>query len=162
LLEAEFTKAVRQLVFTPEFLADAKLWLQQANAKGNQEREQAVVRLRAERTKLERRIEALYEDKLDGVVDEAFFKRKTDECRAEVARLTEEIERQQKGGRGYMDNLAELVPRAADLFEQQPASEKRKLLRFLVEECRWTKGHLTYRWKPPFERVAEGEEQKAA
>jgi hypothetical protein len=40
--------------------------------------------------------------------------------------------------------------------------ENRKLLRFLVEECRWTNGHLTYRWKPPFERVAEVEAAKAA
>jgi hypothetical protein len=61
-----------------------------------------------------------------------------------------------------VDNLAELAARAADLFERQPASEKRKRLRFLVEECRWTKGSVTFRWKPPFERVAEVEEAKAA
>jgi hypothetical protein len=69
LLEAEFTKAIRRLVFTPEFLMDAKLWLQQANAEDIQEREQTMVRLQAE---------------LDGVIDEAFFRRKTDECRAEI------------------------------------------------------------------------------
>jgi DNA invertase Pin-like site-specific DNA recombinase len=162
LLEAEFTKTVRQLEFTPEFLADAKAWLQQANVKEIQEREQAVARPRAERTKLERRIEALYEDKLDGVIDEAFFRRKTDECRAEVARLVAEMARQQGTGSGYVNNLAELAERTAELFEQQPALEKRKLLRFLVEECRWTKGQLTYKWKPPFERVAAVQEQKAA
>jgi site-specific DNA recombinase len=162
LLEAEFTEAVRRLVFTPEFLADAKHWLPQAHAKEIHEREQVVVRLQAERTKLERRIEAIYEDKLDGVIDEAFYRRKTDQCRAETARLTREIERQQRSQLAYVDNLAELAARAADLFEQQPASEKRKLLRFLVEECKWTKGHLTYRWKPPFDRVAEVEEQRAA
>jgi hypothetical protein len=55
--------------------------------------------------------------------------------------------------------MADLANRAAELFEQQPASEKRKLLRFLVEKCRWTNGHLTYKWKPPFERVAEGEKR---
>jgi len=55
-----------------------------------------------------------------------------------------------------------MAARSAELFEQQPAPEKRKLLRFLVEECRWTKGHLTFKWKPPFERVAEGGEAKAA
>jgi DNA invertase Pin-like site-specific DNA recombinase len=163
LLEAEFTKAVRRLVFTPEFLVDAKLWLQQANAKEIQGREQTVARLRTERTKLERRIEALYEDKLDGVIDEGFYKRKTGECRAELARLAVEIERQQGAGTGYVDNLAELANRAAELFEQQPATEKRKLLRFLVEECRWTQGQLTFKWKLPFERVAGvGEQQKAA
>jgi site-specific DNA recombinase len=162
LLEAEFTNAVRQLVFTPEFLTDAKQWLQQANGKEIREREEVVVRLQAERTKLERRIEAIYEDKLDGVIDEAFYRRKTDECRAETARLTQEIERQQKARLVYVDNLPQLAARAAELFERQPASEKRKLLRFLVEECKWTKRSLTYRWKPPFDRVAEVEKQRAA
>jgi hypothetical protein len=61
-----------------------------------------------------------------------------------------------------LDNLAAPANRAAELFEHQPASEKRKLLRFLVEECRWSNGSLTYRWKPPFERVAEVEEQQKA
>jgi hypothetical protein len=68
----------------------------------------------------------------------------------------------QKGGPAYVDNLAELAVRAAELFERQPAHEKRKLLRFLVEECRWSDGHLTYRWKPPFERVAEVQEMQMA
>ena len=53
------------------------------------------MRLQAERTKLARRIEALYEDKLDCVIDEAFFTRKTGECQAQLARLAKEIERQQ-------------------------------------------------------------------
>jgi hypothetical protein len=48
------------------------------------------------------------------------------------------------------------------VVEQPPASLKRKLLRFLVEEYKWTKGSLTYKWEPPFERVAEVEEAKAA
>jgi alpha-D-ribose 1-methylphosphonate 5-triphosphate synthase subunit PhnI len=45
-----------------------------------------VAPLQAEQMKLERRIEAIYEDKPDGTIDEGFFRRKTDECRAERGR----------------------------------------------------------------------------
>jgi hypothetical protein len=112
------------------------------------------------RPKLARRIEAIYEDKLDGKIDEAFYTRKTDEYRAEQARLAEEIGRQQQAGPPQVENLAELATRAAERFEQQPAHEKRKLLRYIVEDCQWTQGHLTYRWKPPFERAVRGEQEQ--
>jgi hypothetical protein len=161
-LEAEFTKAIRQLVFTTEFLEDAKVALHQSRAKETHEREEAVARLRAEQTKLERRIEAIYEDKLDGTIDEAFYRRKTDECRAEQAKLAEEIARHRQAAESDVVDVADLAARAAELFERQPAREKRKLLRFVVGECKWTAGKLTYRWRVPFEGVAGGEEAKAA
>ena len=161
-LEAEFTKAIRQLVFNPEFLADVKVALQQSHATETQEREEAVVRLQAEQTKLERRIEAMYVDKLDGVIDGELYRRKVDEARAEQARLAAEIARHQQAEQDEQYDVAELARRAADLFKQQPSHEKRKLLRFVVEQCKWTAGALTYRWRQPFEQVAEVEQQQKA
>ena len=158
-LEAEFTKAIRALTFTPQFIAEAKAALQKAHGKQEWERRQTVVRLQAEQAKLERRIETMYEDKLDGKIDEAFFKRKADECLAEQSRLAAEIERLQQARLDYIDNPAELAQQAADLFEQQPPHEKRKLLRYVVTECKWAKGQLEYGLKPPFEEVGE---QRAA
>jgi len=38
----------------------------------------------------------MYEDKLDGVIDEAQFKRKADENRAQQAKLADQIERHQQ------------------------------------------------------------------
>jgi hypothetical protein len=46
-----------------------------------------------------------------------------------------------------------LVGKAATLFERQPAHEKRKLLRFVVEGCKWKDGALSYRYKQPFENL---------
>jgi hypothetical protein len=46
-----------------------------------------VASAHAEQTKLKRRIEATYEGKLDGVIDDGFYRRQTDECRAEMAKL---------------------------------------------------------------------------
>jgi site-specific DNA recombinase len=128
-------------------------------AKEIQERKLVVARLQAEQAKLARRIEMIYEDKLDGKIDEAFYQRKTDECRAEQARLAQEIAKQQWAGHGRVGNVEALAARAAELFEKQPAVEKRRLLRFVVTECEWAQGALTYKLKPPF---VEAQEAKAA
>jgi hypothetical protein len=44
---------------------------------------------------------------------------------------------------------------SGELFEQQPAREKR-------EQCKWTVGALTYKWKQPLERAATVEVARAA
>lgn len=158
-LETEFTKAVRRLVLTPVFLAEAKQTLETTRAKEIQERKLIVARLQAEEAKLARRIDMICEDKLDGKIDEAFYERKTAECRAEKERLAMEIAKQQWAGYTPVANIDALAARAAELFEKQPPTEKRKLLRFVVTESKWTQGTLTYKLKPPFE---ERQEAKAA
>jgi hypothetical protein len=154
-LEAEFTKAIRQLAFTDEFLKQAKEALQQSQANERREREGAITRLQAEQTKLQRRLDGMYDDKLDGLIDADIYSRRAAEARAEQARLAEQIEVHQKAGVTFIDNLRALADRAATLFEQQPAHEKRKLLRFVVEKCKWKDGVLLYCYRQPFEALAE-------
>jgi hypothetical protein len=97
-LEAEFTKAIRQLTFTDEFLEQAKEALRQSQAAERQEREEAIGRLQAEKTKLLRRLDAMYDDKLDGVIDADAYARKAADARTEQARLAEQIGAHQKAG----------------------------------------------------------------
>jgi DNA invertase Pin-like site-specific DNA recombinase len=157
-LEAEFTKAVKKLKFREEILEWAKQALEQSHANERREREEAAARLQAEQTKLQRRLDAMYEDKLDGVIDADTYKRKVAEASAEQARLTQQIAAHQQAGAGYVDNLAELAKRAGELFEQQPAIEKRKLLQHVVEGCTWKGGTLSFRYKQPFDAMGVGEE----
>jgi hypothetical protein len=148
ILETQFTKAVRRLRFDDEVLQ----WIQAAVQQSQAEERQALARLQAGQTKLQRRLEAMYEDKLDGRIDDAFFQRKSDEYRVEQAKLAEEIERRQQN---HNDDGVKVVTRAAELFEQQPATEKRKLLRYLVSDCRWKGGELTFDYKQPFDMLVE-------
>jgi hypothetical protein len=46
-----------------------------------------------------------------------------------------------------------LAKRATELFEKQPAGEKRQLLRFLVRECRWKTGELIVEYRSPFNAI---------
>lgn len=161
-LEAEFTKAIRQLTFSDDALASASEALRESHADERREAVQTVARLRAQLTNLQRRLDVMYEDKLDGVIDPVTYARKAADTRAEQAKLAEQIAAHQQAGPSYVDDLGQLANRAAELFEQQPASEKRKLLQYVVEGCTWKQGQLGYMYREPFEEVAEHELPMAA
>ena len=45
--------------------------------------------------------------------------------------------------------LLKLAQRARELFESQPAKEKRKLLDFVLSNCAWKCGELTAEYRQP-------------
>jgi hypothetical protein len=112
---------------------------------------EAMDRLQSEYSRLQRRIESAYEDKLDGRIDVAYFDRKVSEWRAEQASLRDMIERHELANKLYMDEgicLIELANRAAELFERQEPREKRRLLDFVVSNCTWANGELIAKIAP--------------
>ncbi len=51
--------------------------------------------------------------------------------------------------------LMELANRAADLFAEQPASMKRRLLEFALSNSFWANGELTPEFRQPFDMLAD-------
>jgi hypothetical protein len=51
--------------------------------------------------------------------------------------------------------LMELAHRAADLFAEQRASEKRRLLEFVLSNSFWANGELTPEFRQPFDLLAD-------
>lgn len=47
--------------------------------------------------------------------------------------------------------LLELANQAGELFERQPAGEKRRLLEFLLSNSCWADGELTPQFRQPFD-----------
>ncbi|CAG0948775.1 hypothetical protein RHIZO_00055 [Rhizobiaceae bacterium] len=74
---------------------------------------------------------AMYLDKLDGRIDNAFYDRMLAQWRTEQTRLLREIERHGSAEESYMEDgirLLELARNASRLFVKQPAHEKKRLL----------------------------------
>ena len=119
---------------------------------------EAVTRLQEEYNRLQRRIDAMYVDKLDGKVGEQFFDQKSAEWREEQRDILRAMDQHHSANESYMEEgvaLLELANRAADLFEQQPASEKRRLLDFVLSNCTWANGELTPEFRQPFDMIAD-------
>jgi site-specific DNA recombinase len=55
--------------------------------------------------------------------------------------------------------MADFVRRAHKLFEKQPASEKRRLLNFVLSNCTWEHGKLCVNLREPFDLPAKTSEK---
>jgi site-specific DNA recombinase len=100
----------------------------------------------------------MYVDKLDGVVDAAFFDKMSSRWREEQNRCQREIERHQNADRTYLEEgvqLLELVRNAQRLFSQQEPREKRHLLNFVLSNCTWEDGVVVATFREPFGMLAE-------
>ena len=116
------------------------------------------MRLRAEYDRLQRRIDAMYVDKLDGRVDVAFFDKMSAEWRAEQDRCQRRIDRHQEADKSYMEEgvqILELARNAQRLFERQVPREKRRLLNFVLSNCTWEDGEVVATFRQPFDLLAE-------
>jgi site-specific DNA recombinase len=100
----------------------------------------------------------MYVDKLDGVVDIAFFEKMSTQWRDEQNRCLREIERHQSADQSYMDEgvqLLELALNAQKLFERQEPREKRRLLNFVLSNCTWEDGEVVANFRQPFDLLAQ-------
>ena len=75
-LEKKFADFLKSLYFDDEVLEWVTKALRQSHEDEKRHHDEAIARLQAEYKKLQNRIDAMYEDKLDGRIDVAFFDRK--------------------------------------------------------------------------------------
>lgn len=163
-LEERFTELLRGLAFDDEVLAWVTEGLRQSHVDEKHHHDDAIARLHAEYTKLQTRIDAMYIDKLDARIDAAFFDQKAGEWRAEQARIKRSIDEHETANQNYLDEgvmLLEVVQRAPDLFEKQPAAGKRRLLNFVLSNCSWKGGELTVTYRQPFDIIATSVAEQA-
>lgn len=157
-IEAQFTELLGRLRFDDEVLEWVRDALHASHADERREHEEAIKRHQSEHKRLQERINSMYVDKLDGLVDAAFFNKMSNQWRNEQLVCLEEIERHQNAEKSYMDEgvqLLELARNAQDLFASQEPREKRRLLSFLVSNCKWADGQLNATLRQPFDMLAE-------
>jgi site-specific DNA recombinase len=157
-LEQQFASLLGQLHFDDEVLSWVKEALHFSHADKRREQEEAIARLRAEYDRLQRRLDAMYVDKLDGRVDAAFFDKMAAEWRAEQARCQREIDRHLEADKSYMDEgvqILELARNAQRLFERQEPRQKRRLLNFVLSNCSWEDGEVVATFRKPFDLLAQ-------
>jgi hypothetical protein len=156
-IETEFEGVLRLIVLDQGVVDWAASALRQSHIDEKRFRDAAVAKLNSEHARLQSRIEAAYEDRLDGRVDLAFFDRKSRQWRDEQSRILREIEGHQVANESYMDagiRILELSRNMHRLFAKQPADEKRRLLDFVVSNCSWKGGTLTPEFRQPFDMLA--------
>lgn len=153
-LEELLAELLGLLRLDPEILA----WISDALCNSQREigrlHDEAIKRLEIDRAKLQRRLDAMYVDKLDGRIDASTYDRLASQWSVEQERLTDAIDAHRDASQVYFAEgakLLELASRSQELFQRQPPQEKRKLLDFVLSNCLWGNGELTPTFRQPFD-----------
>lgn len=157
-VEAAFAQAIGNIVLPNQFTEWASDVLRADQVDEKRFHDEAVARLTEELKRIERRLEALFVDKYDGTIAQDMFDRLSAEWRKEQARLLKGIkEHQATKPLSHMKEgiqLLELASNTQNLFEKQPAKEKRRLLQFAISNSTWKEGKLTVKYRQPFDLFA--------
>lgn len=152
-LDKTFAALLDRLHFDEEVLTWMRDALKASHADERREQEQAILRCQTQYKRLEDRLQAMYLDKLDGRIDNAFYDRMSAQWRVEQTRLLREIERHSEAQESYIeDGLARDVSR---LFAKQAANEKKRLLNLVLSNCEWDRGEVRANFRQPFDLLAE-------
>jgi len=157
-LEVQFTELLGRLKFDDEVLEWVREALHASHADERREHAEVIRRHQAEYKRLEERIHAMYVDKLDGLVDAAFYEKMANHWREEQRRCLREIERHQNADKSYLGEgvqLLDLAQNAQRLFAKQEPREKRRLLNFVLSNCTWDDGRITGAFRQPFDALAQ-------
>jgi site-specific DNA recombinase len=154
----QFGEAIGAIRLDDEVLSWVIKALKESHADETKYHNVQMASLQAHYQKLQSRLDAMYEDKLDGSIDQAFYDRKSTAWQKEQDDILREIERHQGANRSYLDDgvkLLELAQQAVILYEKQPVREKRKIINFVCSNSLWKDGKLIPNYRQPFDILVE-------
>ena len=120
-------------------------------------RNDELTRLKAEITKIEGRLEKLFNMRLDEEIDKQTYEDKRDELNLKKGRLEDEIKAHGKADDGFNEtvlDLFELVNRIGNTFSKGKSIEnKQLLLHFIFKKLVLKEGNIGYELNPPFSYI---------
>lgn len=117
-------------------------------------RESATVELERQVKRAQKRLEALYDDKLDGKIDNDLYERKFRQYTAEKERAIEAMQRHSNADTKYYElgiSIFELSQIAEDAYEKASNDEKRKFMNLMLDSMSLRDGILSGTYSKPFE-----------
>ena len=158
LIAEQFGQIIGNLRTDSEVLAWVVAALKESHQDEKKYHEDIILGLQNKYHQLQMRIDAMYDDKLDGRIDQDFYDRKSSEWKIEQDVILKKIERHQGANRAYFDDgvqLLELAQRAVVLYEKQDMQEKRRIINFVCSNSLWKDGRIIPNYRQPFDMIAE-------
>ena len=154
-LEQAYAAAIKKIGLPPEFVTWAVSVIRQGTEEERQFHLEAVARLEEELRRTQKRLDAMYLDRLDGRISPDMYDRHAGGMTKERARLERCIQEHQatspKSHSMEAARLLELAAKAHELFKAQSPRNKRQLLNVVVSNSSWKDGELTVVYRQPFD-----------
>jgi hypothetical protein len=141
----QFGEAMRAIKLDADVLDWVVTALKESHADEIKYHDEQTAALKEQYEKLHRRLNAMYEDKLDGLIDQKFYDQKSSAWKREQDEIFRKLERHQHANHSYIDEgvkLLELSQRAVMICDKQTEREKRRIINFLYSNSIWKDGRL--------------------
>jgi hypothetical protein len=105
-----------------------------------------------------KRLDRLYDDKLDGKISEDFYERKFKQYSKEKEEIESAIKRHERANLKYYElglNLYELSQRAKEIYLKARLEEKRQLMKLVFKELFLNGNKLAFTYTKPFELISK-------
>lgn len=109
--------------------------------------QQEFERITSNLKRLQDRINKLYIDKLDGLIDNEFWKEKNTLWSNELSELENKLHAYNVADKKYYEEgikILELLKNAYGLYSKQNNVEKRKMLNYLLSNCKLSNKKVSY------------------
>ena len=158
-LEEKLAEVVKKIHIDEDVVELVKGALMESHRDEKEYHEQQINRLNREYLTLQKRIDRMYVDKLDGRISLEFYQEHLDKWRAEQDRILEKTKTHQNANVNYLErgqNILELANKGYPLYLRQAPEEKRKLLGYILLNCTLVNGTLCPTYRKPFDIFAKG------
>jgi site-specific DNA recombinase len=147
-------------IYVPETIAQTIVdSLQSDSARAETERQTRMAATQQRIAALHGRMDQMYEDKLDGKIDDEFWTRKTNECREQERRLESEMSslKAQVAAQSVLTvkKIFELANRAHFLYFTRNQAERGQLLKSVLLNCDTDGVSLWPVYRKPFDLIFE-------
>jgi len=154
----QFGEAISAIKMDDDVLGWVVAALKESHADEIMYHSELMSALQRQYEKLQHRLDAMYDDKLDGKIDQEFYDRKSSAWKKEQDDIMCKIANHQGANRTYLDEgvkLLELAQRAVILYEKQTEQEKRRIINFVCSNSIWKDGRLQASYRQPFDMLSE-------
>ena len=162
-IDAQMADVLRAIQIDQRTVDDIVRALKDSYQDERQFRDAESKRLNKLHNSLQTRLDRAYEDRLDGVIDERYWKDVSTKWRAEQDGVSAQIDRLGSASRDYINQaikILELSKMAYSLYVDRKGGDKRDLLRLVLSNCQYDGTTIYPTYKSPFNLVAEGLENK--
>ncbi len=149
-LLGELAHTLSQLAVAPATLD----WLERAVGESDKTEAGALKQLKAERDRLQARIETMYLDRLDGRITATFFDEKSKEWREQQKQIEARIATTELRSAAEAVQIIRSVSDACGSFQEQRPQQQRAITTALMEKATWKAGKFEWVPKTPFQILA--------
>lgn len=151
-------KSFTQISLSEEQIKTITEYLREIHHSESRFHKDSLGALRKEQDRIQRRIGKMYDDKLDGVIDEVMYLEKVKECKGRQSEILEEMKRHETADQNFhvtANMVLKLAAQAKELFESSEVDEKRQLLNLVFQNLKLRDVSLSVQVHEPFNMMMD-------